>query len=70
MPVAEEKLVKNQVVILKDNWGYQGSKEYSKLYSLITKSLETNFGTSNSLNGKDDGNTRYRIIQDQVVDNY
>ena len=40
-PVVEGKFDNNQVVIAKENQGDQGSKEYSKSYSLITEYLET-----------------------------
>ena len=36
-PVVEGKFDNNQVVIAKENQGDQGSKEYSKSYSLITE---------------------------------
>ena len=61
--------MKNKVVIVKENRGAQGCKEYSKSYYLIIKSLKTKFGTSkhfiaNSRDGKYDGNTKYRKIHD------
>ena len=49
IPVSKGKFVKNIILIEKNNQVYQVSKEYSKFYSIITKSLETNFGTAKHL---------------------
>ena len=75
MPVAEEKFVKNKVVIAQENMEARGSKEYSNSFSLIAESVEAKFGTAktfvaNSRGGKYDDNTKYTNIQDQLVGNY
>ena len=75
MPVAEENLVKNQIVTEKENWGYQELKEFLKSYYLIAYYVETSFGKdkffiANSNNGEFDGNTKYQNIQDQFVGNF
>ena len=74
-PAAEEKFVKNQVVIAKEIWWAQGSKEYSKSYYLIIESIEPKFGSYehlifSSCDGKGNGKIKYINIQDQFIGNY
>ena len=47
--VADNKLVRNQIVTSKDNRRAQVTKEYPKAYSMITKSLENKFVTAKTL---------------------
>ena len=74
--LTNEEFERNKVVIKKEHRGAEGSKEYSRAYSLITEPLEHKFGASkhfisNSRDGEGDAdNIKYRSIQEQFVGNY
>ncbi len=75
-PISEFDFAKNEVIIPKNKYGIEGSKEYLSAYALATAALSPKLGAAKHFVTKtedseaDMGNAVYRNIQEQFVGNY